>query len=477
MFCISFIPEVGNKKNNINYAVKIGNNIISLNEFENNYNYEIRQIKKKQLLFSKKNIKKVELQKQILEKLIQKELIYQYAVSSQFYISDEKVATTIKKIIFGQKTFNKNKYKNIIKNILHTTEKQFEKKIKKELMIAEVVKLLDSFIGYSEIELFYKFYLKNNKVKLNIIKINPLKSSANLNEDQIIQWGDKNKNKIEQYYNNNYYCYSKPKIVNVRHILIKIHNKKENEAKNQINNIKKILKNNKIFSTLAKKYSEDSTAKNGGSLGFSSFNEMMKLFSKKTFKLKEGEISDIVQTKFGYHLIKVDKIKVKSKISLKKSFNNVAYNLMQNEFIKKKIKKTSIDIINTLKICSFQNLNINKILNDVSLKSVFTKITTQFIYKNLDHTKNAGYNQKLLKEAFSLTNKNKICKKIIKVKDIYFIICLKEQRKPDLENFKKEKFLMWKKNKNKERQKTLKYFISFLRKNIYIKYNKTLFIF
>ena len=64
----------------------------------------------------------------------------------------------------------------------------------------------------------------------------------------------------------------------------------------------------KSFAELAKEYSEDTSAVNGGDLGFFGRGEMAEEFEEAVFNMEEGEVSDIVKTKYGYHIIKLEEI-------------------------------------------------------------------------------------------------------------------------------------------------------------------------
>jgi len=69
--------------------------------------------------------------------------------------------------------------------------------------------------------------------------------------------------------------------------------------------LKKIKKDSVAFEDVAKKYSDDEGSKNaGGAIGNFERNAMPEAFSKATFDLKVGEISDVVETPRGFHIIK-----------------------------------------------------------------------------------------------------------------------------------------------------------------------------
>ncbi len=86
--------------------------------------------------------------------------------------------------------------------------------------------------------------------------------------------------------------------VRARHILLKT----EQEAKDVV----KQLKNGADFVELAKKSSDGPSAQTGGDLGYFSRGQMVKPFEDAAFALKPGQISDPVQTEFGWHVIKVE---------------------------------------------------------------------------------------------------------------------------------------------------------------------------
>ena len=129
--------------------------------------------------------------------------------------------------------------------------------------------------------------------------------------------------KVQKYYEEHKDEFKQKEQVKARHILFKAprplpknatpEQKKDYEAKDKLAKEKaekllaEIKKNPKIdFVKLAKEKSEGPSAKKGGELGWFTKERMLKPFAETAFKLKKGEISGIVKTNFGYHIIKVE---------------------------------------------------------------------------------------------------------------------------------------------------------------------------
>jgi len=94
-----------------------------------------------------------------------------------------------------------------------------------------------------------------------------------------------------------------------RHILIQAGEDKA-AAQIKIESLKKELDQGADFTELAKKYSQDpGSAAEGGDLDWVAMGEMVKPFEKKLFSMEKGAVSDVVETQFGYHLIKLDDIR------------------------------------------------------------------------------------------------------------------------------------------------------------------------
>ena len=100
-------------------------------------------------------------------------------------------------------------------------------------------------------------------------------------------------------------------VVTASHILIThedaqraTNNRNRKEARKLAEQILKELKSGKDFAELARQHSDGPSGPKGGNLGRFARGQMVPEFDKAVFKLKQGTVSDIVETQFGYHIIK-----------------------------------------------------------------------------------------------------------------------------------------------------------------------------
>lgn len=114
---------------------------------------------------------------------------------------------------------------------------------------------------------------------------------------------------VREFYDKNPDKFKQEEAVRASHILIPADEKADEatkkKARAEIEDVQKQLKAGGDFATLAKKYSKDGSAAQGGDLNFFSKGQMVPAFDQVAFSLKPGETSDIVTTPFGYHIIRV----------------------------------------------------------------------------------------------------------------------------------------------------------------------------
>jgi peptidyl-prolyl cis-trans isomerase D len=346
---ISFIGTIflvwgmGGKADKTNYALKINGQEISMNEYEStltNMENTFKQLFGEQY---NKFIKTIDIKIRVKDEIINRTLLYQEALKKKLPVSDKEIIEEINSIPSFRTNgiFDKEKYQQILK-VNRLTPASFEEGIKRDLLINKLTLIIQNSVNVRNEEIKNEYLYRNSEAKISYLKISPddFKNKVSLDNKSLNEYYNGNKDKykkpkqiklkyvrfnindfvedikvsddeIQNYYIKNRLKYYEPERIKVRHILISVKhwdNKTESsEALKKIEKIKNELKNNISFEKLAEKYSEDpSSAKNGGLIGFIKHGEVVPEFEKAAFNLKEGEISDIVKTQFGYHLIKVD---------------------------------------------------------------------------------------------------------------------------------------------------------------------------
>lgn len=113
---------------------------------------------------------------------------------------------------------------------------------------------------------------------------------------------------IRSYYDNNLRSFFQPEQIKASYILIKVepewNEAKKMDAKKKIEDVRKKALAGQDFASLARTYSDDLTASRGGDLGYVRKGQILKPLEEALFVLKPGEVSDVVETRLGYNLIK-----------------------------------------------------------------------------------------------------------------------------------------------------------------------------
>ncbi len=161
-------------------------------------------------------------------------------------------------------------------------------------------------------ELFLKT-LAERKMTLDQIKSEARKdmSISKLIETEIAPKVAVKPEQVETFYKSNPDQFTQPERVKASHILISFPETADAatkaKAKSKAQQILKEIKAGKDFAALAKQHSQDpGSAPNGGDLGFFQQGQMVGPFNDVAFSLKPGAISNLVETQFGYHIIRVD---------------------------------------------------------------------------------------------------------------------------------------------------------------------------
>jgi peptidyl-prolyl cis-trans isomerase D len=160
------------------------------------------------------------------------------------------------------------------------------------------------------------FYQRNQAIYNNSIPEKRKVQYVMVDTGKILSQTPVSKEDLQAYYDQHRDDYRVPEQVSVSHILIKtplpgpdgkVDAKGTEDARKKAEDVLKQLKAGGNFADLARKYSEDpGSGKNGGSLGWIGRGRTVPEFEKAAFSLAKGSTSDLVQSSYGFHIIRVD---------------------------------------------------------------------------------------------------------------------------------------------------------------------------
>ncbi len=205
-----------------------------------------------------------EIKKTVLETLINRELLFQESQKTGIHITEEVIQDQLKSV--------KKRFPN---------QEEFEKALK-------------------------QMKLTENDVKSQISRAMAIRELINKQIIQNIMIPDQ---ESRIFYDTHPEAFKQPEQVKASHILAEVkpnaEESKKSKAMEKIKKVQKQLGEGDEFAELAKKYSDGPSKTKGGDLGYFKRGQMVKPFEDAAFALEPNQVSDIVETDFGYHLIKV----------------------------------------------------------------------------------------------------------------------------------------------------------------------------
>jgi peptidyl-prolyl cis-trans isomerase C len=160
----------------------------------------------------------------------------------------------------------------------------------------------------------------------------------------------------KNFYDSNPQYFQRPEEVHAQHILIKVEqnasDQQKSGAREKIAELKKRIDAGEDFNDLAKAHSECPSAQNNGDLGFFPKGRMVPAFEMAAFELKTGHVSNIVETQFGYHLIKLMDRKAAESVKFEEAQGHIQ-NELRNQKINVEVQKYIEKLRKTAKIETF----------------------------------------------------------------------------------------------------------------------------
>ena len=264
-------------------------------------------------------------------------------------LKDELQHGPLSTYIFPDGKFvGQEKYQNFVTQQLQSSVEHFEEQERNYILQRKLTALVTSNISVTPADIEREYQRQNLKVKLQyaVVSLADLSKQITVSEPEIKAYYQSHKSQYENsvpekrkakyavidvgklaageqispsellsYYNQHKSEFQQQEEIKASHILIKTEAGPDGKvsaaadaaARKKAEDILKKLRAGANFEELAKKESDDkASAINGGSLGFFQRGSMVPEFEKAAFSLNKGQISDLVKTQYGYHIIRVD---------------------------------------------------------------------------------------------------------------------------------------------------------------------------
>jgi peptidyl-prolyl cis-trans isomerase D len=337
-----------NSDNRIKVA-EVNGEAIGRVEYEKAYNNLLTSFQNQyRSAWSDKLAEAFDLKTRALEGIIEQRIIAQEAEKLGITVTKSEIQNKILEIpaFLSDGKFDENRYRALLSNN-RTTPEEFEKEYTKELLQQKVAQFVTTFITPTNQDVLDNYRYDNEKVKVGFVKFTPDEFKAAIAVDKKAleaffnekkegyripekikigyirigaeKFNDKvtlEEDELKAYYEDNLKMFTQEEQVKASHILFKIaQDASPEEVKKTEEKAASVLeraKKGEDFAALAKEFSDDSSKSKGGDLGYFTKGRMVKEFEAAAFSLKPGEISNLVKTDYGFHIIKVEDKKEKA---------------------------------------------------------------------------------------------------------------------------------------------------------------------
>ncbi len=330
-------------------VAKVGDKEISKTEFLKNFVPQQRNLQQQLGADYSADIENI-LKQTVIDQMVNSQILFQYAQNHGYVTTPKEVQTNIAKneVFYKEGKFDVDQYKKILRlngysvqeyeasQFQQLTQEQLRSNIEKSAFVTDferknVTNLLNQERKFDYLEIPVKDFSDQVSITDSMLKdyfdknqdrfIKPMKVSVDfveLNLDEVTKSISPSDDDLAILYDEEKNRFSTDEERKAQHILV--------ENKVTADQVISLINKGKSFEDLAKEYSIDTGSKDsGGDLGFFGIGVMVPEFETAVFAMKEGEVSAPIKSEFGFHVIKLNKIKESSL----KSFDEVKEQLVK----------------------------------------------------------------------------------------------------------------------------------------------------
>ncbi|AKU91207.1 Survival protein SurA precursor (Peptidyl-prolyl cis-trans isomerase SurA) [Vulgatibacter incomptus] len=322
------------------FAAKVNGETIGWREFETAYGNMLRAYQQQMgERFDSKMAEQMGLKANVLDGLIERRLLISQAKAQGIAVSDAEVAAKLREITAFHKDghFDYGTYRQVIQTALGVTPDKFEVQVREDLLREKMVAVVRQGAKASDDEIQAEFAKENDKADLVFVRFLPAQAEGEAKPtaaeiDAYLATED-GKKAVADEFEAKSFRFKKPKRVKAQHILVKVAEDAPqadvDAATAKLDEAKKKIIGGTDFGAIAQELSDDPGSKDkGGDLGFFGPGTMAKPFEEAAMALLPGQLSDVVRTRFGVHLIKVNDVQEPEEKKLEEVQGDLAADLL-----------------------------------------------------------------------------------------------------------------------------------------------------
>lgn len=339
----SYLSSIGDDV----YAAKVNGESITIQSYQNALNRVKDQFLNQNTPPDPAIFETAEFRKSVLDGMIASKLVAQETSRANFVISDSQLSQYILGMPGFQRNgkFDQEAYDNLAMR-QNLTPKKLDELIRKDLAKQQVKDSLNKyvFVTKEKIQKLVDLAYQKRDISMLELRLDDYFKKVKVTDEEIQKYYEENPNnfimpdqvkvnfllysvaeilptveisdeEVKQYFQDNKAQFEASQQRRAKHILFLTDSDMTDEQVDEVKQLaesvrEKAIKNPKNFDDLAKEFSKDTeSAKNGGDLGFFSRGMMVKEFDEVVFDMKVGDVSPLVKTQFGFHIINLTDIK------------------------------------------------------------------------------------------------------------------------------------------------------------------------
>jgi peptidyl-prolyl cis-trans isomerase D len=212
------------------------------------------------------------------------------------------------------KAFDYKVYDRVVRQFSNRSPTEFKAMQRDELLAARVRDLIRSRVRVGDDEAFTTYQREKSTVTVRFATFRRnwfAHHALDTSPAAVDAWAKDHKEEIDRVFETRKSQYL-PECRSARHVLVKIPpgatDEQKAEARTKIDSVLERVRKGEDFAKVAREESDDSSASEGGELGCFQRGSMVKPFEDAAFALAPGQISPVVETQYGFHVIKLDGI-------------------------------------------------------------------------------------------------------------------------------------------------------------------------